>query len=70
MPSVLHQQRIQRTAAHLAPQTTRRHRRKRQRSGRTRGPVPALTDLPQLLRLATRYSTLTLHQAAHACWGG
>ncbi|MFD7797465.1 hypothetical protein [Streptomyces sp. NPDC059759] len=24
----------------------------------------------QLLRLATRYSTLTLHQAAAACWGG
>ncbi|GGY69913.1 hypothetical protein GCM10010326_75260 [Streptomyces xanthochromogenes] len=24
----------------------------------------------QLLRLAARYSTLTLHQAAYACWGG
>ncbi|MDG9709644.1 hypothetical protein [Streptomyces sp. DH10] len=24
----------------------------------------------KLLRLATRYSTLTLHQAAYACWGG
>lgn len=50
----------------------RAQRRRRVRgTGETRGDGWQRTEQDeQLLRLATRYSTLTLHQAAYACWGG
>lgn len=53
------------------------YRERADRRRRTRGAGEARGDGWQrteederLLRLATRYSTLTLHQAAYACWGG
>ncbi|MGW1252268.1 hypothetical protein [Streptomyces sp. NPDC002535] len=53
------------------------YRERAERRRRTRGAGEARGDGWQrteedekLLRLATRYSTLTLHQAAYACWGG
>ncbi|MBH5131249.1 hypothetical protein I3J14_13965 [Streptomyces sp. HB-N217] len=53
------------------------YRERDERRRRTRGTGEARGDGWQrteederLLRLATRYSTLTLHQAAYACWGG
>ncbi|MFE4658181.1 hypothetical protein ACFRFJ_16040 [Streptomyces hydrogenans] len=53
------------------------YRERAERRRRTRGAGEARGDGwqrteedEQLLRLATRYSTLTLHQAAYACWGG
>nr|WP_137951536.1 hypothetical protein [Streptomyces avermitilis] len=53
------------------------YRERAERRRRTRGTGEARGDGwqrteedEQLLRLATRYSTLTLHQAAYACWGG
>lgn len=50
----------------------RAERRWRKRStGETRGDGWQRTEEDEhLLRLATRYSTLTLHQAAYACWDG
>ncbi|MEV3926461.1 MULTISPECIES: hypothetical protein [Actinomycetes] len=50
----------------------RAERRRRVRgTGEARGDGWQRTDEDEhLLRLATRYSTLTLHQAAYACWGG
>lgn len=50
----------------------RAERRRRVRgTGEARGDGWQRTEADeQLLRLATRYSTLTLHQAAAACWGG
>ncbi|MGW7460984.1 hypothetical protein [Streptomyces sp. NPDC054797] len=46
-------------------------RRRTQGMGEARGDGWQRTEEDeQLLRLATRYSTLTLHQAAYACWGG
>lgn len=46
-------------------------RRRTQGTGEARGDGWQRTEEDeQLLRLATRYSTLTLHQAAYACWGG
>ena len=50
----------------------RAERRRRERgAGETRGDGwPRTEEDEHLLRLATRYSTLTLHQAAYACWGG
>ncbi|WP_431776485.1 hypothetical protein [Streptomyces cucumeris] len=46
-------------------------RRRTQGTGEARGDGWQRTEADeQLLRLATRYSTLTLHQAAYACWGG
>jgi hypothetical protein len=57
--------------------TTGVYRERAERRRRTRGAGEARGDGWQrteedekLLRLATRYSTLTLHQAAYACWGG
>ncbi|MFD5328927.1 hypothetical protein [Streptomyces sp. NPDC127092] len=53
------------------------YRERAERRRRTRGTGEARGDGWQrteedekLLRLVTRYSTLTLHQAAYACWGG
>ncbi|MFH8520285.1 hypothetical protein ACH4CE_35480 [Streptomyces gelaticus] len=53
------------------------YRERAERRRRTRGTGEARGDGwqrteedEQLLRLATRYSTLTLHQAAYACWDG
>ncbi|MEV5204203.1 hypothetical protein [Streptomyces sp. NPDC053720] len=50
----------------------RAERRRRERgAGEARGDGWQRTEEDEhLLRLATRYSTLTLHQAAYACWGG
>ncbi|MYR41274.1 hypothetical protein [Streptomyces sp. SID5910] len=50
----------------------RAERRRRVRgTGDARGDGWQRTEADeQLLRLVTRYSTLTLHQAAAACWGG
>ncbi|MES9504436.1 hypothetical protein ABWI13_30765 [Streptomyces koyangensis] len=50
----------------------RAERRRRVRgTGEARGDGWQRTEEDEhLLRLATRYSTLTLHQAAYACWGG
>ncbi|MEU3220164.1 hypothetical protein [Streptomyces sp. NPDC006971] len=50
----------------------RAERRRRVRgTGEARGDGWQRTEADEhLLRLATRYSTLTLHQAAAACWGG
>ncbi|MGW1037848.1 hypothetical protein ACWD4Z_37390 [Streptomyces antibioticus] len=50
----------------------RAERRRRVRgTGERRGDGWQRTEADELLlRLATRYSTLTLHQAAAACWGG
>lgn len=46
-------------------------RRQMRGKGETRGDGWQRTEEDELLlRLATRYSTLTLHQAAHSCWGG
>ncbi|MER5719615.1 hypothetical protein [Streptomyces sp. NPDC002132] len=46
-------------------------RRRTQGTGETRGDGWQRTEEDEhLLRLVTRYSTLTLHQAAYACWGG
>ncbi|WP_432088506.1 hypothetical protein [Streptomyces sp. bgisy095] len=53
------------------------YRQRAERRRQVRGAGEARSDGWQrteedehLLRLATRYSTLTLHQAAYACWGG
>ncbi|OKJ46831.1 hypothetical protein [Streptomyces sp. CB02115] len=46
-------------------------RRQKHGTGETRGDGWQRTEEDEhLLRLATRYSTLTLHQAAYACWDG
>ncbi|MFI7020149.1 hypothetical protein [Streptomyces sp. NPDC050164] len=61
----------------MEKRTTGVYREQAERRRRVRGTGEARGDGwqrteadEQLLRLATRYSTLTLHQAAHACWGG
>ncbi|MFB7584580.1 MULTISPECIES: hypothetical protein [Streptomyces] len=61
----------------METRTTGVYRERAERRRRTRGTGEARGDGwqrteedEQLLRLATRYSTLTLHQAAYACWGG
>ncbi|MFJ4745402.1 hypothetical protein [Streptomyces sp. NPDC088775] len=61
----------------MGARTTGVYRERAERRRRTRGTGEARGDGWQrteedekLLRLATRYSTLTLHQAAYACWGG
>lgn len=61
----------------METRTTGVYRERAERRRRTRGEGEARGDGWQrteqderLLRLATRYSTLTLHQAAYACWGG
>ncbi|MFE7429800.1 hypothetical protein [Streptomyces sp. NPDC057545] len=61
----------------MGTRTTGVYRERAERRRRTRGTGEARGDGWQrteederLLRLATRYSTLTLHQAAYACWGG
>lgn len=46
-------------------------RRRKHATGEIRGDGWQRTEEDEhLLRLATRYSTLTLHQAAYACWDG
>ncbi|WP_435059572.1 hypothetical protein [Streptomyces sp. bgisy060] len=61
----------------MEARTTGVYRERAERRRRTKGTGEARGDGWQrteedehLLRLATRYSTLTLHQAAYACWGG
>ncbi|MFF8919390.1 hypothetical protein ACF08M_40445 [Streptomyces sp. NPDC015032] len=61
----------------METRATGAYRERAERRRRTRGTGEARGDGwqrteedEQLLRLATRYSTLTLHQAAYACWGG